>query len=463
MPRTSVRVIAMAVVVGWSAGTAAEETSPADLFDQRIMPIFRSPEPSSCVQCHLASVDLKNYILPSHEKTFVSLRDQGLIDLEHPEKSKILTLIRMGDKDLDEGARLIHEKTREAEIEAFASWVKACCDDPKLTSLPPIDEADLARPEKPNEVIRHARKSRIVDSFVRNVWSQRMRCFPCHTPFEIDSDNPRHQAAIKNLKKFESQYSEDVVARTRIFKETPEDTVRYLIEQSRNTPEGELPLINLDDPTKSLLVLKPLSKLPPKDADGKLTVPSRTSPMAHMGGLKMHPNDQSYKSFIAWMQDYANTVGGRYTSVEDLPADNWFGSKLVLRLTAAPEAWKVGMPVQLFVHSWDEQQGRYKDEAIAFTQGTVTPKRFVNGMLFLLASDEKHPSVEWDRENAMLPGGKYLVKAYVDSGSRLEDDPTLFLDDDDFAGEVELKKSRWRAGFRGAAAVSGRKLKTPGT
>jgi len=59
----------------------AAESEALALFEQRIMPIFRSPRPSSCVQCHLASVDLKNYILPSPEKTFLSLRDQGLIDL----------------------------------------------------------------------------------------------------------------------------------------------------------------------------------------------------------------------------------------------------------------------------------------------------------------------------------------------------------------------------------------------
>ena len=71
----------------------AAETSPAELFEQRIVPIFKSPNPSSCVQCHLAGVDLKDYILPSSEKTFLSLRDQGLVDLDKPEKSKILKLI----------------------------------------------------------------------------------------------------------------------------------------------------------------------------------------------------------------------------------------------------------------------------------------------------------------------------------------------------------------------------------
>ena len=73
------------------------------------MPIFRSPNPSSCTECHLAGVDLKNYILPSHKRTFVSLRDQGLIDLENPGDSKILRLIAMGG-GTNQGAALISAK-----------------------------------------------------------------------------------------------------------------------------------------------------------------------------------------------------------------------------------------------------------------------------------------------------------------------------------------------------------------
>ena len=43
---------------------ADDQPSPQSVFEQRIMPIFKSPNPSSCVQCHLAGVDIKNYILP---------------------------------------------------------------------------------------------------------------------------------------------------------------------------------------------------------------------------------------------------------------------------------------------------------------------------------------------------------------------------------------------------------------
>ncbi len=463
MSRLTFRLVTTVVLTAATSSAIAQSNSPGELtprelFELRIMPIFKSPEPSSCVQCHLASVDLKEYILPSPEKTFASLRDQGLIDLEAPEKSKILTLIQMGAKDPDKDVQLIHENTRQAEYLALASWIEACCNDPKFLELPELDAARRAKPNKPDGVIRHARTSRVVDSFVRNVWSQRMRCFPCHTPYELDENNPRHQKPIENQKKWAQQYGEELTNRIRIFKETPEATLQYMIERSRSAPQGEIPLLNLEDPRNSLIVLKPTSKLPMKDEEGKLLVPVPGEPMAHMGGLKMHKDDQSYKSFIAWIQDYAHVVGNRYTSVEELPADNWYASKLVVKLTEAPTDWPVGMPVQLFVHAWNDKSESWNSEPIAFTQGTVTPRRVVNGALFLLAPGDSREAVPWGRENASLPRGQYLVKAYVDAQHRLAENPTVLLGDEEFVGQAEIKKARWREGFLRAEKVSANDL-----
>ena len=92
-----------------------------------------------------------------------------------------------------------------------------------------------------------------------------MRCFPCHTPYEIDPDNPRHKAAVKKRKEFGEQYGEDMLQRLAIFRETPEATLSYLIEASDAAPDDRLPLINLGDPPKSLLVQKPMSKLPQEE------------------------------------------------------------------------------------------------------------------------------------------------------------------------------------------------------
>ncbi|MDG1898126.1 MAG: hypothetical protein P8J37_24755 [Fuerstiella sp.] len=167
-------VLLLASAGGLAADDAGDDSTPIELFEQRIMPIFKSPKPSSCVQCHLASVDLKEYILPSHELTFVSLRDEGLINVKNPNDSKILNLINMGEKDLDKGAKLIHARTRKAEYDAFAAWIKACCADPNIRDLPPLEGVATAKPKKPDSVIEYTRKSRVVDSFARNVWSQRL-------------------------------------------------------------------------------------------------------------------------------------------------------------------------------------------------------------------------------------------------------------------------------------------------
>ena len=88
---SSSRGLATAAPRSWAA-----DPSPAEVFERRILPIFKSPKPSSCAQCHLAGVDLKDYVLPDAEKTFRNLRDQGLIDLDAPERSKIVKLIDMG-------------------------------------------------------------------------------------------------------------------------------------------------------------------------------------------------------------------------------------------------------------------------------------------------------------------------------------------------------------------------------
>ena len=71
-----------------AAPLAAADPTAAEVFDRRIAPIFKSPNPSSCVQCHLSGVDLKDYILPDAEKTFRSLRDQGLIAQRTGQRSR---------------------------------------------------------------------------------------------------------------------------------------------------------------------------------------------------------------------------------------------------------------------------------------------------------------------------------------------------------------------------------------
>src|SRR5438477_4246219 len=127
MMRRSI-LAAVLLLMGIGPAVAAD---PREVFDRRIKPILQSPNPSSCTQCHLAGVDLRDYLRPSPDEMFRSLRDQGLIDLDRPKDSKILRLIEMGAGETG-GTALIHEKTRRAEYEALATWIEAAAADPKL-------------------------------------------------------------------------------------------------------------------------------------------------------------------------------------------------------------------------------------------------------------------------------------------------------------------------------------------
>jgi hypothetical protein len=275
-----------------------------------------------------------------------------------------------------------------------------------------------------------------------------MRCFPCHTPHEIDADNPQHQKPAERQAEMVKKFGQKI----NIFRATPEATLDHLIVSSRKRSAERLPLLNLEDPRKSLLILKPTAKLPPRREDGTFERPTSTEPVSHMGGLKMHVDDQSYKAFVAWIQDYANVVGDRYETVADLPADNWHPTKRVLRVKDCPETWPIGTPVQLFVHKWNDGDQSWNEQPIAFTQGTITPRRVVNGALFLLG-DQGDAAGE---ANSLSPG-RYRVALYVDQHSRIAADPTLLLDAKDRMGHLQLD-AQWKEGFPNAEMLSASRL-----
>jgi len=99
----------------------SDNDSSLALFEKCILPIFQSARPSSCSECHLSGVDLKNYIRPSQQETFVSLVEAGMIDVKRPDESKILNFI---DRQPEKSA-LATDKMRTEEYEAFSTWIHA--------------------------------------------------------------------------------------------------------------------------------------------------------------------------------------------------------------------------------------------------------------------------------------------------------------------------------------------------
>lgn len=392
---------ALALVVVPAFGAAGQSPSAIanEIFERRIIPIFNSPDPSSCTQCHLAGVDLKNYILPSSEKTFLSLRDQGLINLEKPEDSKILRLINMGD---NQGAQLIQQKVREQEYEAFSDWIRASCKEPTLRDAPKLAAVEFAKAKRPVEVIRHARVDRVLESFIVNVWSQRQRCLYCHS------------GEGGGNAKLVAENGEEVTW----MKASPEETLRFLLSTS---------LINSNEPAKSLLLLKPINQI------------------KHAGGQKMLVGDMAYKGFRAWLEDYARTVSDQYAEPTDLPRDNLstlsFGSRNRLQISNTPPSWADQM-LQVNVHAWDAQKGAWEAEPIATSDRAVWGEgKLWAHELWLLASRESERANGWQAGRPALPQGRYLIRAFLDSKGKLQRDWKAMLGKDEFLGETEITTS----------------------
>ena len=400
-----------------SAALHAAELGPGEVFEKRLMPIFRSPNPSSCVQCHLAGVELKDYLLPDHEKTFRSLRDQGLIDLDNPERSKILRLIQMGERKGT--AAPVHAKARQAEYDAFAVWIKACARDPKLRLAPKLDAKERATPSHPVEVIRHGRMDRLLESFERQVWAMRFRCMNCHTEGTPQADKhvKEHGPRVAWVKKGGA-----------------EATMEYLLGSR---------LIDLDTPEKSLLLQKPLGTV------------------KHGGGVKFHTGDQGYKGFRAWIEDVAALRKSRYRTGADLPPRGdgllGFGSDVWLKLNETPPAWGDKL-LQVTVYARDGETG-WEKAPIATSDRVVWGKgRLWQHNLTFLASPDSKRAEQWKKGQPELPAGDYLVRVHVDAKGKLPRDWKAALGDEDFVGQLEFK-ARWREGYSAMTVLDARKVR----
>jgi hypothetical protein len=398
--------------------SAARADDPAKVFEQRIVPIFKSPNPSSCARCHLAAVDLKDYILPSATDTFLALRDQGLIDLEKPEASKILNLINRGAGE-KAGANLIPAKQRQAEYDAFAAWIKACAADPALKNAPKPEKSP-ALALKPAEVVRHARKDRLLESFESNVWALRFRCMNCHTEGTPQNDKLRKEHG-------------DQVAWFK--KAGPAATMEYLLASK---------LINTASPEKSLLLTKPLGIV------------------KHGGGIKFAPGDQGYKAMRAWIDDVAAIRTGKYAKAADLPARGpdrkRFGTDLWLKIDKTPDAWGDKL-LQADVYAWDAKAGAWEAEPVATTDRVVWGKgKLWQHTLTLLAAPGSERAKAWAARKPSLPPGKYLVKVYVDATGKAKSDWTATLGTGDYVGQVEVQ-ARWAEGYGAMTVADGARVK----
>lgn len=253
-------------------GETSCQIKPSETFHERIEPLLVDGRMTTCNQCHLSGVDLSAFARETPCKTWACLVDQGLVDTRSPEDSKILGWIERASPDSD----LITPQVIRAEHDAFQDWIEAnaacpsacagvTCGEP--SDGPTCDDAGDEPPEVPSgEDTRGCSDRELEQAFYDDVYSFRGRCYPCHyeTELEADKDAPRWLSTVGNCQTGSAVSLKRALA---------------------------LGLINVSQPSQSLLLLKPLD--------------SYGGGVPHGGGAKFTKADPSYASFTRFIEHYA--------------------------------------------------------------------------------------------------------------------------------------------------------------
>jgi len=273
--------VAVAVGAASCAGpneAAAEREASAQclsqagsLYQRKIAPLLATDRPKTCNQCHLSGIDLSLFVRANMCETRACLVDLGLVDLQDPDQSRVLSWIARAHPD----SSLITEDVIDQEYEAFKEFVEqiATCGGEACAGVrcPATGNEDACGTpaDEPSDVITVPAGTScdalaVESAFRDTVYVWRDRCFPCH---------------------FTSEEGADLNAP--LFINTQNGCNAGSLETFNNVVSSGL--IDTSDPSHSLLLLKPLA--------------AAGSGVTHGGGAKFDGvKDPSYVSFLSFIE-----------------------------------------------------------------------------------------------------------------------------------------------------------------
>lgn len=345
--------------------------SPSEIYQRRVIPLLRSDASSSCSECHLRGVHLKEFLYEDQQRTFAELRSRGWIDMEHPDRSKLLSLIARSSDSPSE----IQSEVRRKEMAALSAWIKAAAADPALIAVPIPKRNDLALDD---EVMQHTRKDRLLSRFNQAIWSDLERCANCHSPDRNEKQREKNGETM-----------------SWIVPRSPEATVDLLVERK---------LIDLDCPEKSLLRTKPLGL------------------DEHGGGVKFPEGGQTDKAWQQFLTDYARTMKGEYQTAEQLPRAiekrSW-RTGLHLRIADWSSVLS-GHILTVTMHPELSNDG-FDDKPIAYAESRVQGNAWGNSISAVLTREawskidpRDPPTLE-----QLLPAGRYELRVWDASAEEI--------------------------------------------
>ena len=190
---------ATAVLITAAVATCGEPEGPefdcsaegrVELYARRIKPLMEQERPKSCNQCHLSGVDLTMFVKDTPCQTMACLVDEGLVDLDAPDQSMLLSWI---DRAAPESDGITAQVLAE-EREGMLQWIResSTCglcwegDDPCTTGEKDEIWTDCEIYEElPDSYDIESDAGDCSDKtleelFLNNFFPWRSRCYPCH-------------------------------------------------------------------------------------------------------------------------------------------------------------------------------------------------------------------------------------------------------------------------------------------
>jgi hypothetical protein len=252
------------------------DLSAGEMFSQRIAPLLDEDRPKTCNECHLSGIGLGAFVRDDACETMACLVEDGLVDLDDPEQSQILSWIERADPL----SPLITEGVIAEEYEGFLDWIEysadcgttACAgaecgarkDQPFCENEPQPGLDDVRAVAEMDHDCTDLGLERL---FRESVYRGRGRCFPCH--FDVAAD--------------------DIAGNPPRWIKTEGSCAEGSLATLREIERGGL--IDVEEPDQSLLLLKPLDEA--------------VGGVEHGGDAKFHSlEDAGYVNALLFIQKY---------------------------------------------------------------------------------------------------------------------------------------------------------------
>ena len=170
--------------------------------------------------------------------------------------------------------------------------------------------------------------------------------------------------------------------------------------------------------------------------------------------------DQGYRTFLAYLEDFARIKKESYKSAESLPKSDGrrrFGSDIWLKLSETPAAWGDKL-LQVDVYAWDAKAAVWEPDPIASSDRVVWGggKTWQHNLTLIAESGQRRGRSWKERGPVARRPGKYMVEvtASIRAGRVAEQGAAAML----ASGQGEVQAA-WPAGYGRMTVLDAKRVK----